>query len=166
MKKKIFLFALFDLFLLAVAASAQSTSPIIVEVYAKPDKPIHGSFTVTNSAVRKMAVTFQAVSFQLDKNGNASYRQLDPGISVTMSSSTELAAKESKQIDYEVRTNHYPIALKIYSAFLSGRQETGIGLRYVLPHVLYACDKNSKEQKNKRGCRAYIHELWGVPAGK
>jgi hypothetical protein len=143
---------------------AQTVGPIISQVYVRGGKPVRGSFTVTNNGVQKVAVMFQAQSFAVDKDIQTTFRPLDAGIHVTMSSSTSLAAKESRQIDYEVTADHYPVALTIYSAMIVGRRDDGMAVRVLLPHNLYAC---SKEQKYKAGCRAYIREqIWHLKPGQ
>src|SRR5260370_317449 len=79
--KKIFWFAVLDLLLFAVTASAQTVSPIIAEGGKGKAK---GEFTVTNNGVVSMVVTVQAMTFRLTPEAKAIYLPLDAGVAVKL----------------------------------------------------------------------------------
>ena len=139
--------------LFAPALPAQTISPIISE-YGRNAK---GSFTVANSSVQPMVVTVSINSFNLDpSNGKSIYRPLDTSTRVSLSEmSARVGPKQQHQFFYRVQCETLPCQVVFFAGMIVGRTPSGIGVRIVLPHVVYTCES----QKN---CRANIRRASGL----
>lgn len=72
-------------------AVAQTISPVIVEYREKAQ----GKFQLTNDSDFPLFVVLEPQSFSVDKGGNPTFRPLDPGIHVSLSTmSFRLAPKQ------------------------------------------------------------------------
>src|SRR2546423_11885628 len=79
-------------------ASAQTISPVIVEYSEKAD----GRFQIYNDADIPLTVVLEPHSFSVNEAGNATFRKLDPGIHVQLSSTSfRLAPKQTFFVFYK-----------------------------------------------------------------
>jgi hypothetical protein len=122
------------------ACVAQTIQPIIVEYTVKAD----GKFEVTNGTLTPMAVVLEPKSFSIASNGRATYRPLDPGIHLDLSSmSFRLEPQQSYYIFYKASAETLPAWFTIYAVFSPIQKEQGVRLRVMLPHTVYLYQKRS-----------------------
>jgi hypothetical protein len=140
--KRIFLAAAFLLFI-AHRIPAQTISPPIVEYNGKAE----GKFSVYNDADIPMTVVVEPHSFSVDSTGRATFRKLDPGIHVEISSTSfRIAPKQTYYVFYKASTETFPNWFCIYATFTGATTKEGIKLALELPHTVYLLDKKTLEQ--------------------
>ena len=160
--KKIFWFAVLDLLLLAVTASAQTVTPIIAEGGKGKAK---GEFIVTNNGVQPMVVTVQAMTFRLTPEGKAIYLPLESGVAVKLTeTSAKVGARQNHVFAYEVQCfGEQPCLFAFLPRMVTGLHTTeGIQLGLIIPHSVYLCPS----QEKAKGCRARVRLAAGIPEGK
>src|SRR5260370_2501320 len=160
--KKIFWFAVLDLLLFAVTASAQTVSPIIAEGGKGKAK---GEFTVTNNGVQAMVVTVQAMTFRLTPEAKAIYLPLDAGVAVKLTeTSAKVGARQNHVFAYEVQCfSEQPCLIAFLPRMVTGLHTTeGIQLGLIIPHSVYLCPSLEKA----KGGRHRVRLAAGIPEGK
>ena len=132
---------------------SQTVSPVIVEYNGKAD----GRFSVINDADIPLTVTVEPHSFSVDSTGKATFRKLDPGLRVELSSTSfRLAPKQTYYVFYKATTETYPNWFCIYTTFTGPSTKEGIKLALDLPHTVYLLDKKTLEQSQISWNRAEL----------
>ncbi len=140
---KRFFFATALLLLFARLAPAQTVSPVIVEYQDKAD----GRFQVYNDGDIPLTVVVEPHSFTVDSTGKATFRKLDPGLHVELSSTSfRLAPKQTYYVFYKATTETYPNWFCIYSTITGPSNATGLKLALELPHTVYLLGHKSLDQ--------------------
>ena len=118
----------------ASLAPAQTISPVIVEYPEKAD----GRFQIYNDADIPLTVVLEPHSFSVNEAGNATFRKLDPGIHVQLSSTSfRLAPKQTFFVFYKASAETLPSWFCIYATITGATTTTGIKLALELPHTVY-----------------------------
>jgi hypothetical protein len=150
---KRFLLAAVCLFFVAPLAPAQTISPVIVEYTDKAD----GRFQLYNDAEIPLTVVVEPHSFSVDSSGKATFRKLDPGLHVELSSTSfRLAPKQTYYVFYKATTESYPNWFCIYATITGPTTPTGLKLALELPHTVYLLGHKSLEQSQVSWDRAEI----------
>jgi hypothetical protein len=124
---------------------AQTIQPLIVEYNGKAG----GKFQVTNDTLMPMAIVIEPKSFSLDNKGWATYRKLDPGIHLDLSTmSFRLEPKQSYYIFYKAHADMLPAWFTIYAVFSPVRKDEGLQVRVMLPHTVYLYQKQAIDRKS------------------
>jgi hypothetical protein len=128
------------LFFFARPAPAQTISPVIVEYQDKAD----GRFQVYNDGDIPLTVVVEPHSFTVDSTGKATFRKLDPGLHVELSSTSfRLAPKQTYYVFYKATTETYPNWFCIYATITGPTTSTGLKLALELPHTVYLLGRKS-----------------------
>jgi len=139
------LFATAFLLFIPHRTPSQTVSPVIVEYNGKAD----GRFSVINDADIPLTVTVEPHSFSVDATGKATFRKLDPGLHVELSSTSfRLAPKQTYYVFYKATTETYPNWFCIYSTISGPVTPTGLKLAIELPHTVYLLGHKSLEESN------------------
>jgi hypothetical protein len=118
----------------AALAPAQTISPVIVEYSEKAD----GRFQIFNDADVPLTVVLEPHSFTVNQAGNATFRKLDPGIHVQLSSTSfRLAPKQTFFVFYKASAETLPNWFCVYATITGATTTTGIKLALELPHTVY-----------------------------
>jgi hypothetical protein len=130
--------------LLAAAAGAQTVSPVIVEYKQKGE----GKILLTNNTLTPLVVVLQPQSFSIAPDGTATYRPLDPGIHVSLStSSVRLQPRQEYYVFYKTHADALPAWYTIYATFSGAQRGPGINLRIMLPHTVYLYQKQPLQKE-------------------
>jgi len=120
--------------LLQQVAVAQTIQPVILEYTEKAD----GRFEVTNDTLTPMAIVLESKSFNIGSDGRGTFRSLDPGIHVKLSSTSfRLEPKQSYYVFYKATADKLPAWFTIYADFTPIQSGDGVKLRIMLPHTVY-----------------------------
>jgi hypothetical protein len=150
--KRIF-WGLFGLLYFAPLAPAQTISPVIVEYAEKAD----GRFQLYNDADIPLTVVIEPHSFSVDSTGKATFRKLDPGIHVQLSTTSfRLAPKQTYYVFYKATTETYPNWICIYATVTGPTTPTGLKLALELPHTVYLVGRKSLDQSQVSWDRADV----------
>jgi hypothetical protein len=150
---KRFFLATACLFFLAPLAPAQTISPVIVEYADKAD----GRFQLYNDAEIPLTVVVEPHSFSVDSTGKATFRKLDPGLHVELSSTSfRLAPKQTYYVFYKATTESFPNWFCIYATVTGPTTSTGLKLALELPHTVYLLGHKSLDQSQVSWDRAEI----------
>ena len=134
--------------LLTGVAMAQSIAPPIAEYRGEK---IDGMFELQNGNDYPMAVVLETKSFTVDDHGVVIYRPLDPGIRVSMgSSSFVINAHDSRMVFYKAVVASLPAAFSIVPTLSKASASTGMRINYMLPHMIYAYQKNQLQKADVR----------------
>jgi hypothetical protein len=140
--KRTFL-ALICLFFFARLAPAQTISPVIVEYTDKAE----GRFQLYNDGDIPLTVVVEPHSFTVDSTGMATFRKLDPGLHVQLSTTSfRLAPKQTYYVFYKATTETYPNWFTIYATVTGPTTATGLKLALELPHTVYLLGHKSLEE--------------------
>jgi hypothetical protein len=155
MKRLIWLVIL-ELLGFAVAASAQSLSPLTGE---GGHGRLKGSFTISNPEVIPMTTTVDVRSVSFAPDGTATYSKLDPAAIVVhiTDTSAKIGPRQSHVFYYDVECKSFTsctVAFLPGSVF--GRATSGMQVKVVLPHVVYLCQQGAKD------CRVNIRRAAGI----
>lgn len=121
-------------------APAQTISPVIVEYSEKAD----GRFQIYNDADIPLTVVLEPHSFTVNEAGNATFRKLDPGIHVQLSSTSfRLAPKQTFFVFYKASAESLPNWFCIYATITGATTTTGIKLALELPHTVYLLSRKN-----------------------
>jgi P pilus assembly chaperone PapD len=135
------------LLLAGVAAFAQTVSPVIVEYKEKGE----GKIELTNNTLSPMVVFMQPQSFSISPDGKTSYRPLDPGIHVDLSTtSVRLEPKQSYIVFYKTHADTLPVWYTIYATFSPVQRGAGLNVRFMLPHTVYLYQKDPLQKDDIR----------------
>ncbi|MGI4853884.1 MAG: hypothetical protein ACRYF4_07565 [Janthinobacterium lividum] len=119
---------------------AQSVQPAIVEYGAKAD----GKFSVTNNTASTMTVVLEPKSFSISPDGHGTFRTLDPGIKVELSTmSVRLQPMQTYTVFYKASAERAPAWFTIYSTFIPVRKGESLNVRFQLPHTVYLYQKTA-----------------------
>ena len=128
------------LFLAAVPSLAQTVRPVIFEYGEKA----RGRFELVNDTLEPLNVVLDARSFTVSETGEMSYRPLDPGIHLKLSTmSFRIPPQQSYLVFYEAWADKAPAWFVIYSS-LTGygfKTSEGMNIRLQLPHTVYLLPK-------------------------
>jgi hypothetical protein len=150
--KRIF-WGLFGLLYFAPLAPAQTISPVIVEYAQKAD----GRFQLYNDADIPLTVVIEPHSFSVDSTGKATFRRLDSGIHVQLSTTSfRLAPKQTYYVFYKATTETYPNWFCIYATVTGPTTPTGLKLALELPHTVYLVGRKSLDQSQVSWGRADV----------
>ncbi len=150
--KRIFL-AVVCLFLFARLAPAQTISPVIVEYQDKAN----GRFQLYNDGDIPITVVVEAHSFSVDSTGKATFRKLDPGLHVELSSTSfRLGPKQTYYVFYKATTETFPNWFCIYATVTGPTTPSGLKLALELPHTVYLLGHKSLDQSQISWNRAEI----------
>lgn len=145
--------ALAALILLAPLARAQTISPVIVEYADKAD----GRFQLYNDAEIPLTVVLEPHSFSVDSEGKATFRKLDPGMHVQLSTTSfRLAPKQTYYVFYKATTETYPNWFCIYATVTGPTTQTGLKLALELPHTVYLTGRKPLDRSQVSWNRAEI----------
>ncbi len=140
-----------SLLFLAPRVPAQTISPVIVEYPDKAD----GRFQLYNDAETPLTVVLEPHSFSVDSAGNATFRKLDPGIHVELSTTSfRLAPKQTYYVFYKATTETYPNWFCIYATVTGPTTPTGLKLSLELPHTVYMIGHKPLDQSQVSWIRA------------
>jgi len=133
-----------------VPPRAQQVQPVIMEYKNKAE----GKFSVVNTTLEPMVVVLEPKSFSISPDGRGTFRNLDPGIHVQLSTmSVKLQPLQSYTIFYKADADVFPAWFTIYSTFSPARSTgSSISVRVQLPHTVYL-------YQNKPVDREEIHVL-------
>jgi hypothetical protein len=152
--KQIFL-GLICLLVLAPLAPAQTISPVIVEYPDKAD----GRFQLYNDSLIPLTVVVEAHSFSVDSEGKATFRKLDPGLRVQLSTTSfRLAPKQTYYVFYKATTETYPNWFCIYATVTGPTTPTGLKLALELPHTVYMLGHSPLDQSQVSWNKAQMQE--------
>lgn len=126
---------------------AQTVQPLIAEYTGKAA----GSFTVTNTSFREVAVILEPQSFRIDPDGKGMYRPLDASIHLQLSAtSLRLGPRESGNVFYKVNADALPAWFTIYATFAPLHPGAGVDLHVMLPHTVYLYSKRPLGREDVR----------------
>jgi hypothetical protein len=132
---------------------AQTISPVIVEYTDKAD----GRFQLYNDADIPLTVVVEPHSFSVDSTGRATFRKLDPGLHVELSSTSfRLAPKQTYYVFYKATTETYPNWFTIYATITGPTTSSGLKLALELPHTVYLLGHKTLDQSQVSWDRAEI----------
>jgi len=147
------LLAFICLLFLAPFVSAQTISPVIVEYPDRAD----GRFQLYNDADIPLTVVVEPHSFSVDSTGKATFRKLDPGLHVQLSSTSfRIAPKQTYYVFYKATTETYPNWFCIYATITGPTSPTGLKLALELPHTVYLLGHKQLDQSQISWNRATI----------
>lgn len=138
--------SLLVLSLVPVAAlRAQTVQPTIMEYGGKAE----GRFAVTNNTSDPMTVVIEPKSFSIAADGRGTFRALDPGIRVELSTmSVRLQPLQTYWVFYKASAETYPAWFTIYSTFTGLRKGAALQVRFQLPHTVYLYQKEALAQSS------------------
>ena len=132
-----------SLFLWLLPLHAQTVQPTIVEYGNKAD----GRFAVTNNTSDPMTVVIEPRSFSIAADGHGTFRTLDPGIKVELSTmSVRLQPLQTYWVFYKASAETYPAWFTIYATFTGVRKGAALNVRFQLPHTVYLYQKEPLTQ--------------------
>lgn len=141
---------------LAAAASAQTVRPLIAEL----GNPAKGRVEYVNDGLTPLNVVLTAKSFSVSETGEISYRTLDPGVHLKLSTTSfRIQPQQSYFVFYEANTDHAPAWFVLYAAFsgFAFRTQQGMNVRLELPHTVYLLPKESADKSQVHVTRAEYH---------
>jgi hypothetical protein len=139
--------------LACVSARAQTVRPLIAEL----SNPAKGRVEYVNDSDTPLNVVISARSFSVSETGEISYRPLDPGIHLKLSSTSfRIQPRDSFFVFYEARTDSSIGWFVIYAAFsgFAFRTQNGMNVRLELPHTVYLLPKESIDKSQVAITRA------------
>lgn len=131
---------------IAVAPSlGQTVRPLINEL----GNPAKGRVEYVNDGLTPLNVVLEARSFTVSDRGEISYRTLDPGVHLKLSTTSfRIQPQQTYYVFYEASAPKSPTWFVIYAAF-SGfpfRSAQGMNVRLELPHTVYLLPKTGVEK--------------------
>ncbi len=131
--------------LLPAVLPAQTVQPTIMEYGNKAE----GRFAVTNNTNDPMTVVIEPKSFSIAADGRGTFRALDPGIRVELSTmSVRLQPLQTYWVFYKASAETYPAWFTIYSTFTGVHKGAALNVRFMLPHTVYLYQKESLTQSS------------------
>lgn len=131
--------------LASLCVRAQTVRPLIAEL----SNPAKGRVEYVNDSDTPLTVVLSARSFSVSETGEISYRPLDPGIHLKLSSTSfRVQPHDSFFVFYAAKTDSSIAWFVIYAAF-SGfalRTQNGMNVRLELPHTVYLLPKESLDK--------------------
>jgi hypothetical protein len=139
--------------LVSLCARAQTVRPLIAEL----SNPAKGRVEYVNDSDTPLNVVLFARSFSVSETGEISYRSLDPGIHLKLSSTSfRIQPHDSYFAFYEAKTDSSIAWFVIYAAFsgFAFRTQNGMNVRLELPHTVYLLPKESLDKSQVTITRA------------
>jgi hypothetical protein len=131
------------LFFCPLALCAQTVQPTIMEYGTKAD----GRFAVTNNTNDPMTVVIEPKSFSIAPDGRGTFRALDRGIKVELSTmSVKLQPMQTYWVFYKASAEKYPAWFTVYSSFTGIHRGAALQVRFMLPHTVYLYQKEALAQ--------------------
>jgi hypothetical protein len=126
---------------------AQTIRPVISEYTAKVAK---GSIELVNPGLTPLTVIIEPKSFSVSEKGEITYRPLDKGIQLKLSTmSFRIPPQQSYFIFYEARADVLPAWFVIYASIGGFQKNTaGMNIRLDLPHTVYILPKHSVDKQD------------------
>jgi hypothetical protein len=122
-------------------ARAQTISPVIQEYQQKADS----RFQIYNDADVPLTVTLEPYSFTVDTNGSPTFRKLDSGISIQMSTTSfRIQPRQTYYVFYKARAEALPAWFCIYATVTGPSTPNGLKLAFKLPHTVYLLDNKKR----------------------
>jgi len=116
------------LFVVVVAASAQTISPLSTSYKVKAGKNASGQFTVTNNALMPSNVVVETAAFRW-VNGQQVLEPVGANVHVKLSeTSFRVGARQSHTFNYSVSCDRLPCAVAMFAGFMSGHVENGVNI--------------------------------------
>jgi hypothetical protein len=131
--------------LASLCARAQTVRPLIAEL----SNPAKGRVEYVNDSDTPLNVVLSARSFSVSEGGEISYRPLDPGIHLKLSSTSfRIQPHDSFFAFYEAKTDSSIAWFVIYAAFsgFAFRTQNGMNVRLELPHTVYLLPQESLDK--------------------
>jgi hypothetical protein len=145
------------LLLCATGARAQTISPVITEVSAKPGKSISGSFQIRNDGLVPFVAVIEKPQSLAFVNGKPNLQSLVPTTTLELSEmSARIGAKQSHEFAYRLRCETLPCSTVIYTVITGSHLDSGMQIALHLPSTIYACPK-------AKNCRASVIGSGGKP---
>jgi len=136
---------------LALNAQAQTISPVIQEYQQKADS----RFQIYNDADVPLTVTLEPYSFGVDLNGSPTFRKLDPGINIQISTTSfRIQPRQTFYVFYKATAEALPAWFCIYATVTGPSTPSGLKLAFKLPHTVYLLDKKRLERDEITWVRA------------
>jgi hypothetical protein len=139
-----------------VRCLAQTVRPLINEL----GNPAKGRVEYVNDTLTPLNVVLEAKSFTVSETGEISYRPLDSGVHLKLSTTSfRVQPQQTYYVFYEASSPKNPTWFVIYASF-SGytfRTAQGMNVRLQLPHTVYLLPKQSVEQPEIHINRAELH---------
>jgi hypothetical protein len=154
--KRVLVFLLLDILLFALSCAAQTVTPVIAEGHGAKAR---GEFTVQNNGLKPLDVQIEPLSFDVGQDGTPHYRPLDVAtVHLKMDSfSAHVGIRQSHTFFYEVRCEHQPCWLAIFSAMTVGKNSQGLNVALHVGHTIYLCSSEKR-------CRDFVRKkVWGLP---
>src|SRR5882724_2112928 len=140
---------------LGSAGFAQTVRPVINEL----SNPAKGWVEYVNDSLTPLNVVLEPKSFTVSETGEISYRELDSGIHLRLSTTSfRIQPKQTYYVTYEASAEQSPAWFVLYAAF-SGfpvRLQHGINTRLLLPHTVYLLPKQSVDKSQVHVERAEL----------
>jgi len=139
-----------------VLVSAQTVRPVINELVGNPAK---GRVEYVNESLTPLNVVLEARSFTVSETGEISYRPLDPGIHLKLSTTSfRIQPQQTYYVFYEASAPQSPSWFVIYANFtgFAFRTAQGMNVRLQLPHTVYLLPKQSVEKSELHISRAEL----------
>jgi len=134
-------------------ARAQTVRPLIAEL----SNPAKGRVEYVNDSDTPLNVVLSARSFSVSETGEISYRALDPGIHLKLSSTSfRIQPHDSYFVFYEAKTDSSIAWFVIYAGFsgFAFRTQNGMNVRLELPHTVYLLPKEPLDKSQVAITRA------------
>jgi hypothetical protein len=140
----------------SAALCAQTVRPVINELIGNPVK---GRVEYVNDSLTPLNVVLEAKSFTVSETGEISYRPLDPGIHLKLSSTSfRIQPQQTYYVFYEASSPQSPSWFVIYANFtgFAFRTAQGMNVRLQLPHTVYLLPKQSADRSELHIARAEL----------
>src|SRR5512138_1271262 len=109
---------------MAVAASAQTVRPLVVDA----GNPTKGRVEYVNDSALPVNVVVEAKSFSVSETGEITYRPLDSTLHLKLSATSfRIPPQQSYYLFYEASTDQAPAWFTIYGSFSGSGLRTGQG---------------------------------------
>jgi hypothetical protein len=127
----------------ALSSQAQTVRPVIAEFQEKA----RARFELVNDSLIPLNVVLEPKSFSLSEDGLPSFRSLDKGIHLKLSTmSFRIPPQQTYYVFYEATADQYPAWFVIYATFAGLPKQTGLNVQVELPHTVYLLQKQPLEE--------------------
>lgn len=132
--------ALIGLFLSQGLVRAQAISPVVTEDRGKA----RGQFQLTNNTLFPMDVVLEPFSFMVNSHGQPTYRPLEPGIRVRLSTTSfRLGPRQVYTVYYDAEADALPAWFTIYATVTRANNHSDVRVAFQLPHTVYLLPKTT-----------------------
>jgi hypothetical protein len=124
---------------------AQTVRPVIAEFQEKA----RARFELVNDSLIPLNVVLEPKSFSLTEDGMPSFRPLDKGIHLKLSTmSFRIPPLQTHYVFYEATADQYPAWFVIYATFAGLPKQSGLNVQLELPHTVYLLQKQPLEERD------------------